>query len=66
MKAPRPMVVLRVAAALGIVALLLIVWSLVDPRPLPVIGAMSLAQGIGTLSFVAFLYVIVADLRGRA
>ena len=49
--------------ALLIAALALIVWSLLDPRPIPVILAMSVAQGLGTLSFAAFLVVVVRDLR---
>jgi len=33
-----------------------------DPRPIPVILAMSVAQGIGTLSFAMFGWVILRDL----
>jgi hypothetical protein len=54
---------MRVACYLALVALGLIVWSLVDPAPLPVIGAMSVGQVIGTASFVFFLFAVVADLR---
>jgi peptidoglycan/LPS O-acetylase OafA/YrhL len=56
--------VIRAACVLALLALGLIVWSLVDPRPIPVILAMSLAQAIGTLSFAAFLVVVLRDLRG--
>jgi hypothetical protein len=38
-------------------------WSLFDPRPLPVIAAMSIGQVLGTLSFLAYLYVVARDLR---
>jgi len=58
-----PARVLQASSALALVALALIVWSLVDPRPIPVILAMSAAQALGTLSFVAFLWVVVRDLR---
>ena len=58
-----PARVLRIACGLALVALGLIVWSLLDPRPIPVILAMSLAQGLGTFSFAAFLWVVVRDLR---
>jgi hypothetical protein len=58
-----PSRVLQIACTLALVALALIVWSLLDPRPIPVILAMSLAQGLGTLSFAAFLLVVVRDLR---
>jgi hypothetical protein len=55
--------VIRVACILALLALALIVWSLLDPRPIPVILAMSLGQAIGTLSFAAFLVVVLRDLR---
>jgi len=57
--------VLSGACVLALVALGLIVWSLVDPRPIPVIVAMSIGQVLGTLSFVAFLSVVARDLRAR-
>jgi hypothetical protein len=38
-------------------------WSLFDPRPLPVVAAMSIGQVLGTLSFLSFLYVVATDLR---
>jgi hypothetical protein len=57
---------LRVACVLALGALGLMVWSLFDPRPVPVIAAMSIGQVLGTLSFASFLYVVVVDLRRRA
>jgi peptidoglycan/LPS O-acetylase OafA/YrhL len=54
---------IRLACLLALVGLGLIVWSLLDPRPIPVILAMSVAQGVGTLSFVVFLWVVGLDLR---
>jgi polyferredoxin len=53
----------RWACYLALLALALIVWSLVHPAPLPVIGAMSVGQAFGTLSFAFFLFAIIADLR---
>ncbi len=55
--------ILRAACWCALVALGLMTWSLFDPRPLPVIAAMSVGQVIGTASFVAFLYVVARDLR---
>jgi len=52
---------LRIAAILALVGLALIVWSLLDPRPIPIMVAMSVAQGLGTLSFVIFLVVLMQD-----
>ncbi len=53
---------MRVACYLALVALALIAWSLLDPAPLPVIGAMSIGQVIGTASFAFFLFAVAADL----
>jgi len=39
------------------------VWSLLDPTPMPVLVAMSLGQLFGTISLLAFLAVVAADLR---
>jgi hypothetical protein len=57
--------VLRVACVLALVALALMVWSLFDPRPLPVVVAMSVGQVFGTLSFGSFVWFVVADLRAQ-
>ncbi len=65
MKLPPPRRVMTLACALALFALGLIVWSLLDPRPIPVIVAMSVAQVIGTVSFAAFIVVVVGDLRSR-
>ena len=53
----------RRACYLALAALALIIWSLVQPAPLPVIGAMSVGQLLGTLSLLFFVYAIFADLR---
>lgn len=54
---------LRWSAGLTLVALALMVWSMLAPTPLPVMIAMTVGQGLGTLAFGAYLYVIIADLR---
>lgn len=54
--------ILRVACILALVALPLMVWSVFDPRVWPVLVALSLGQGIGTLSFVLFLVAVARDL----
>jgi hypothetical protein len=56
----------RVACVLALVALPLMVWSVLDPRVWPVLVALSVGQGIGTLSFLLFLFVVARDLRIRA
>jgi hypothetical protein len=55
----------RVACILALVALPLMVWSVFDPRVWPVLVALSVGQGIGTLSFVLFLVVVARDLGVR-
>jgi hypothetical protein len=59
----KPQRLIRVACVLALGALGLMAWSLFDPRPVPVIAAMSIGQVLGTLSFGSFLYVLVADFR---
>jgi hypothetical protein len=53
----------RLSCYLALAALALIGWSLVHPAPLPVIGAMSVGQLVGTCSLLFFLYAVVTDLR---
>ncbi|MCK6547185.1 hypothetical protein L6R52_15145 [Myxococcota bacterium] len=65
MRERRAHTLLVVASILTLVALGLIVTSLLVPRPLPVILAMSLGQVIGTCAFALYLVVIIADLRSR-
>ena len=54
---------LRISALLTIVGLALMVWSMLQPTPMPVILAMSLGQAAGTLAFGLYGYVVIADLR---
>jgi hypothetical protein len=56
-----PSRLLRLAAICSLVGLAFMVWSLVDPRPIPIMAAMSLGQAIGMLSFALFLGVIVFE-----
>lgn len=55
--------ILSVSCWLTLIALALMVWSVLDPRPTPVMLAMSVAQGIGTLAFALFAVVVISDLR---
>jgi len=54
---------LRVACLLALLALALMVWSLVEPTPMPVLVAMSVGQVLGTISLLLFLTVVIADMR---
>lgn len=51
------------ACVFALIALALMGWSFVDPRPVSIMVAMSIGQVIGTLSFGAFLLAITIDLR---
>ena len=53
----------RVACVLALIALPLMVWSVFDPTVWPVLIALSVGQGIGTLSFVIFLVVVARDIH---
>jgi hypothetical protein len=53
---------LRVSAGLTLIALALIVWSVLQPTPLPVMLAMTIGQGIGTAAFAIFGVVVFKDL----
>jgi len=54
---------LRFSAILTLIALVLMVWSMAVPTPLPVLIAMTVGQGLGTLAFGLYIYVIIQDLR---
>jgi hypothetical protein len=47
-----------VAAVLALVGLALTVVSVLIPRPLPVVVAMTVGQGFGTLSLLLFVRVV--------
>lgn len=54
---------LRVSALLTVIGLVFMVWSLLQPTPLPVLLAMSIGQAFGMLAFGIYLYVILVDIR---
>lgn len=54
---------LRVAAVATLIALALMVWSMLDPTPWPVMLAMSLGQALGTLAFMLYGLAVYKDLR---
>lgn len=54
---------LKRSAILTLIALALMVWSMLDPTPLPVMLAMTVGQGLGTIAFGMYGYVIFRDLR---
>jgi hypothetical protein len=57
--------ILVASCAFALLALGLMTWSLFDPKPIPVVVAMSVGQMLGTLSLVAFVYVVAMDWRAQ-
>ena len=51
----------RVAAVLALIALAAIVFSVLVPRPLPVIFAMSAGHAIGGAAFACYLVAVLLD-----
>jgi hypothetical protein len=51
------------ACVSALVGLALIVWSVLDPRPIPVMAAMSVAQGLGVLAFLLYGVVVITHVR---
>jgi hypothetical protein len=60
---PRATLALRLAAVLTLIGLALMVWSMVQPTPLPVMLAMTVGQAVGTAAFALYLFVVVRQLR---
>ncbi len=57
---------LRISALLTILGLVFVVWSMLQPTPLPVMLAMTVGQLIGTVAFGLYGYVVLVDfLRER-
>ncbi|MBL8921199.1 MAG: hypothetical protein JNJ54_20215 [Myxococcaceae bacterium] len=56
---------LRIACVLGLFALALMVTGVLLGTPLPVVGAMSVAQGFGVLACLLFGLSIAADVASR-
>ena len=52
---------LAIAAILTLIGLALMVWSMAQPTPMPVILAMSVGQGLGILAFALFGVVVLVD-----
>ncbi len=53
------------ACFFALAALSLMAYSIVDPRAIPVIAAMSLGHGFGVSAFACYLLAIVLDIRNR-
>ena len=63
LRLPSTTAMLQISAVLTLVALGLMVWSMVAPTPLPVMVAMTVGQGLGTLAFAIYGFVVIRDIR---
>ncbi len=52
------------ACVATLVGLAMMVLSIVSPKPIFLVLAMSVGQGVGTLSLALYLFAIVLDLQG--
>ena len=53
--------ILVIASIMTLVGLALMVWSMAEPTPMPVILAMSVGQGLGIFAFLLFGGVVLVD-----
>ena len=58
--------VVRLAAVVALLALACMTWSLLDPRPIPIMVAMSVGQGLGTVSLGLYAVVVIVEARRAA
>lgn len=59
----RPTALLRWSAVLTLIGLGLMAWSMLKPTPMPIMLAMTAGQGLGTLAFLMYLFVVIQDFR---
>jgi multidrug transporter EmrE-like cation transporter len=53
--------ILVIASLMTLIGLGLMVWSMAEPTPMPVILAMSVGQGLGIFAFLLFGLVVLVD-----
>jgi hypothetical protein len=54
------------ACILTLVAIVLMSWSVLDPTPLPVMMALSVGEGIGTLGLLCYLAAVLLQQRATS
>ncbi|MBH23469.1 MAG: hypothetical protein CMH57_03185 [Myxococcales bacterium] len=65
MKEARAQRLLRGASVAALIALALMVWAFLDPRPIAMMAAMTVGQVLGTISLLLFVGVVGVDLLGE-
>lgn len=51
------------SCVLGLVAMAMMCWSVLDPTPVPVLVAMSAGQAVGTLSLLCYIAAVIIEVR---
>jgi hypothetical protein len=51
------------SCVLGLVAMAMMCWSVLDPTPVPVLVAMSAGQAVGTLSLLCYIAGVIIEVR---
>lgn len=51
------------SCVLGLVAMAMMCWSVLDPTPMPVLVAMSAGQAVGTLSLLCYVLAVFLEAR---
>jgi hypothetical protein len=54
----------RAACIFALLGLALMSYSIIDPRAIPVITAMSVGHAFGISAFACYLFAVVLDIRG--
>ena len=54
----------RAACIFALLGLALMSYSIIDPRAIPVIVAMSIGHAFGICAFACYLFAVVLDIRG--
>jgi nitrate reductase gamma subunit len=51
------------SAVLRLLGIAFLVWTLVEPTPMPGIAAMTLGHALGTVAFTIYVYLVVRELQ---
>jgi membrane protein implicated in regulation of membrane protease activity len=54
---------LRLSAVLTLLGLGFMVWSLLEPTPMPVMLAMTMGQALGTAAFAIYAVIVIREIR---
>ena len=55
---------LRQRAVLPLLGVVFMIWSLIEPTPMPRMAAVTVGQALGTAAFAIYVFLAVRELRG--